>query len=772
MCCFVPRKFYQYNDARLLLILTMPLDLTLSPLYRLNGQDQPSLPGLMAAVPPRRAARGREQDRLIVYLMLAGNAVFSTGEYVQLASRAAVAFYEAPGALTSALRYAAESVNRPLLDRNMSTSNRGQYAVGWLALAALRDTQATLLLSGPMHVFVLGAGSAQHIHDSLSGKGVGLSQSPPSYFSQLVLHDGDRLVFCGRHPEAWESALADSSPASFEATRRRLLTLTGEDVNAVLLQTKEGPGNLTILRPGTESSPPAPALGSAPVTPPATSQPSAYAIPPEPKQELPTPAPMLETNILSSLPRAQTSAGAEAAPPAIPELEPEEAAGPPAGARQAAKFLAAGFAGWRQLTGRAGAGLQKFLPRLLPGAEDASFSLSSTTMAVIALLIPLVVVTIASMVYVRFGRSAQFEEALIQAQQARQLAVGQSDPVAQREAWQRVLTYADLAESYNRSDEIEILRQEAHTHLDRLLGITRLQFTPVFSIRLGIQISRMAASESDLYMLDAQRGKVLHAALTSGGFEEDTGFNCSPGTYGNNTVGPLVDILTLPRVNTVDATVLGVDAAGNLLYCAPRQVAQALALPAPDTNWGRITAFTTEAGDLYVLDAPSRAVWVYNGKDGAFVDRPYFFFGGQIPDLQDAIDLAVSGDELFLLHADGHLSTCFYSRLDAVPTRCEASAALVNPFPAYRDIDLFAQSHFTQMLITSAPDLSLLLLDADAQSVLRFASRSLELQSQLRPVSSRTGTLPNAPVDAIAVSPNRVLFLAVGDQVYFATDAP
>jgi hypothetical protein len=771
MCGALPRKFYQYNDAGLLLILTMPLDLTVSPLYRLNGQDQPSLPGLMAAVPPRRAARGREQDRLIVYLLLAGNAVFSTGEYVQLASRAAVAFYEAPGALTSALRYAAESVNRPLLDRNMSTSNRGQYAVGWLVLAALRETQATLLLSGPMHVFVLGAGATQHVHDSLSGKGVGLSQNPPSYFSQVVLHDGDRLVFCGRLPEAWEPALADPNPASFDATRRRLLTLTSEDVNAVLLQTKEGPGNLTILRPGAESAPAA-APQTAPMPASAASQPSAYAIPLQPREETPAPAPGLETGLLSSLPRARPTGTVEAAPPPIPELEPDAPAGPPPGARRAARLLASGFQNWRQFTARAAAGLEKFLPRLLPGADDASFSLSSTTMAVIALLIPLVVVTVASMVYVRFGRTAQFDEALIQAQQARQLAVGQSDPVAQREAWQRVLTYADLAESYDRSDEIDILRQEAHTHLDTLLGVTRLQFTPAFSIRLGIQISRMAASEGDLYMLDAQRGKIVHAALTSGGFEEDTGFNCSPGTYGNYTVGPLVDILTLPRVNTVDATVLGVDAAGNLLYCAPRQVAQALALPAPDTNWGRVTAFTIEAGDLYVLDAPSRAVWVYNGKDGAFVDRPYFFFGGQIPDLQDTIDLAVSGDELFLLHADGHLSTCFYSRLDAVPTRCEAAAALTNPFPAYRDVDLFAQSHFTQMLITSAPDLSLLLLDADAQSVFRFASRSLELQNQLQPVASRTGTLPNAPIDAITVSPNRVLFLAVGDQVYFATDAP
>ena len=81
-------------------------------------------------------------------------------------------------------------------------------------------------------------------------------------------------------------------------------------------------------------------------------------------------------------------------------------------------------------------------------------------------------------------------------------------------------------------------------------------------------------------------------------------------------------------------------------------------------------------GNLYVLDAPARAVWVYNGKDGTFVDRPYFFFGGQTPEKQDVIDLIVSGDDLYMLHADGHLSTCSYSRIESKPTRCQDPAPI------------------------------------------------------------------------------------------------
>jgi hypothetical protein len=770
----------------------MPLDLSITPLYRLNGEEQASLPGLMAAVPPRKAARGREPDRLVVYLLLTGNTVVLTGEYVQLSSRAAEAFYRTPGTLTSALRAAADSINKALLERNMSTSGRGQYAVGWLALAAMRETQITLLLSGPMHVFLLGARGPQHIFDTLSGKGLGLSQSLPYYFSQLSLQPNDHLLFCGKVPSAWEAALAEKSPASFESIRRRLLTLATEDLNAVLLHATDGPGVLTMLRPAAErraeevtASRPSSDVSRSPdqaaeSTPealpakPAALQPSAYAIPRESQEELLLPRESTApSNLFASLPRARAAeAGAPDREPPVREPEAPTPRPPSLRTRQAAKMIASGMQAWRRGSARIGEGLRNFLPRLLPGSEESSFPFSSSAMIFIAVLIPLIVVTIASAVYFRYGRSVQYEEYLVQAQDARAQALGLADAAAQREAWQRELFYLDKAESYSETAETRALRQEAQAKLDQLQGIARLQFQPVLNTGVGAQVSRLAASENDLYLLDAQRGDVLHIALTSGGFELDRSFNCDPGSYGGYTVGPLVDILAMPPVNAINATLVGVDAAGTLLYCAPGQVAQAIPLPPPDTNWGRVKAFTLDSGNLYVLDAQSRAVWVYVGKDGTFVDRPYFFFGGQIPALEDAIDLAVSGDDLYILHSDGHLSTCSYSRIETVPTRCQDPASLTNPFPAYRDVDLFAQAHFTQMVFTPAPDSALLLLDSDGQGVYRFAPRSLELQSQLRPLAGRANPLPQGPVGALTVSPNHVLYFAVQDRVYFSADIP
>jgi hypothetical protein len=400
-------------------------------------------------------------------------------------------------------------------------------------------------------------------------------------------------------------------------------------------------------------------------------------------------------------------------------------------------------------------------------------------MTVMALLVPVLVVTVAGTVYLRLGRSVQYETYLAEAQEARQQALAVADPVENRTAWEAVLLNVSRAETHRRTADTAALRAEAEASLDELLGILRLQFAPVFSTGLGIEISRMAAGENDLFMLNATRGEVMHARVTSGRrFELDSAFHCAPGVYGGYTVGPLVDILALPGLSSIDATVVGVDTSGNLLYCTPGRVAQAIPLPPPDTNWGRVTAMTMDEGDLYVLDAPARAVWVYAGRDGTFIDQPYFFFGGQTPEKQDVIDIVVSGDDLYMLHADGHLSTCSYSRMEAVPTRCEDPAPLVNPFAAYGPpgsegaASTFVSAHFTQMLFTAPPDQSVLLLDADSQSVLRLTPRSLTLQNQLRPTTGDSNPMPQGTVDALAVSPDHALFLAVDGQVYFATGIP
>lgn len=531
-------------------------------------------------------------------------------------------------------------------------------------------------------------------------------------------------------------------------------------------------------------------------------QPSAYAIPPQPQNTVPLPGEGAKSNggrgFPASIPRA-TSVPIEIPLPAeTPEIEEERApaeeiAEPArplrrrrrginlnahaAAMRQMAKVLGGGIRTGRRANERVRTSMQSFLPRLLPGADSTKpLVLPTYLLVLIAVVIPVIVVTVASIVYLRFGQSIQYDEFYGQALNVRAQAISETDPARLRNAWQSVLADLNKAEEYRETEESRALRAEAQAHLDSVMGVMRLEFIPAFPNGLGgsTQISRMAASESDLYMLDAKEGKILHASFTGKSLELDNSFNCQPGSYGGYQVGALIDILALPKINALNATVLGIDANGNLLYCAPNQVSQAIPLPSlPNTNWGRITAIALDSDNLYVLDAQSRAVWVFRGKDGTFIDAPYFYFGNEIPaNIDSAIDLAVSGDDLYMLHTDGHLSTCTFSRLSEVPTRCQDPAPRIDNYPAHRDIDIFQLTHFTQLSITNQPNAVLLVLDSENQTVFRFSPRSFELQNQVTGYAGKANPFKRGPMTAMAVSPNYVLYLAIGDQVYFATNLP
>ena len=208
------------------------------------------MPGLLAVTPPRKTARGREHNSLIVYLTLSGNASLSTAELMQLTNDAANVFYQWPGSLTSALRNAANDINSKLLARNLSVTGSGQQALGLLVLAAIRENQCTLLLSGPTHAVWVTDGQSRHIYDpALSGKGLGSGQSINAYLSQVELRPQDLLVLCAIFPRDWEADLLNERPpASLDASYRKL-TFTKGDLNAVLIQAQSGHGTLTLLRP-------------------------------------------------------------------------------------------------------------------------------------------------------------------------------------------------------------------------------------------------------------------------------------------------------------------------------------------------------------------------------------------------------------------------------------------------------------------------------------------------------------------------------------------
>jgi hypothetical protein len=408
-----------------------------------------------------------------------------------------------------------------------------------------------------------------------------------------------------------------------------------------------------------------------------------------------------------------------------------------------------------------GGGLANLLKNMLP--DEGVLHLPSSVMVFFALAVPLVIGVVGGMVYVQRGRAAQHQLYYEQAYQSAQEASQQTEPNLQRAAWQKVLDDLKQAEFYKVTPDSQALGAQARKALDDMDGVIRLGFQPAIIGGMGKEVSveQMVATASDLYMLNGTQGSVMRAILTGSGYEMDPSFNCGP-SYGPTIIGALVDIVALPKGEEDNATVLGMDANGNLLYCIPGGKQPKAEVPAPPlTDFGAPKAIALDGNDFYVLDPKVNAVWIYRGMD--FTQQPRLFFDEEVPPMQDVIDLAVNGDDLFLLHADGHMTQCVFSWQERSPTRCTDPLPYQDPRPGRQDGAILGDSVFSQMYFSPPPDPSIYMLDPAQQAIVHFSMR-LAFQRQFRPLEVGS----EARATAFAVSPNRLVFLALGNVVYYA----
>ena len=808
--------------------MTASFDLNLLPFHRIKGQEWASLPGLLTLTPPRRTARGREDDRLVIYLTLSGNTPLSVAEYKQTTAQLAQRFYQVPGSLTSAIRAAAENLNQSLVERNLRTTGKGQYIIGRLILGVLRGTQLVFAQCGPTHVFHLRNGETQQVHDpQISGRGLGIGQTTPIYLSQLDLHSGDQLVLCADLPTGWDVALLGERFVSPDALRRKLLSITGDDLNAILVQVQAGKGNLNVLEtpPAVPAPMPNQPLPASSVAPKPAVSPAGDAIAPT----SPRPASRVDSGrpasrfsrLLSGVeveaPEAapettSTPASAAAVPVRVPggTVEPSATSTIPARPQTRSPIPArpAGRTGrfgsvrrpgelpeiQRPSAARQGffrglvrlsqtiktnlqkmtGGLKKFLPNLLPGNGDEETGMPSG-LGFLAIAIPVIIVTVASLVYTRYGRLTQYEDNYNKAMAQAAQVSAQTSPTDVRRAWDSTIYYLDLADKYQVTQASTALRQQAQSALDNLDGIVRLDFQPaiVGGLDRTVQITRMAATGSDLYLLDSARGSVIRAVLGSQGYEVDTAFVCGPGQYEGGLVGKLIDIEALTVSNIYNAHLIAMDAGGALLYCGFNMKPVAVLLSTPPLGWNKIAAFSidTDGKNLYVLDPPGNAVWVYPGALGEFKKLPTIF-GEQGPtSLDTSVDVAINSTDLYLLFADGHVASCPTASIEGVPMRCSDPVTFKDNRPERQPGPIITDAIFNQMTFAAAPDQLLYMLEPLTRAIYYFYPRSdsLELRGQFRAGINQTF---DSSATVMTMSPDHSLFFSTGWQVYYAASVP
>ena len=425
--------------------------------------------------------------------------------------------------------------------------------------------------------------------------------------------------------------------------------------------------------------------------------------------------------------------------------------------------------GWirktRSISAKLFKGLTDFFQRLLPWDEMAQIPTSYA--AFIAVAVPLVVITVAALVYVQVGKTQQFDYYLAEAQREAQVALTSEDVNDQHRAWENSLAAVELAEGYFITDQSAALRLQVMEALDDLDGITRLDFTPAIagSMAGSIKIRQMIATNTEIYMLDIEHDQVYRARLVGDRYEIDPDFRCSRGHYGSLNVEGLIDIVGLPK-NAEGATVLALDSGGNLLYCYPDKPPVAIEMVPPDNYLSdRIVGITLENENLYILDEGRNMVWYYTPSDDNYQYReaPYFFFQDEVPYMLNAIDFAVDREQLYILYNSWTTTTCTYSTLEAAMTSCKEPEDYTDNRPGRESGPVIEGAVFYQIKHTQPPEPSLYYLDPINRSVYRFSLR-LNLVQQYRPQTD----LEEGLITAFAISPSRHLFIALENKVFIS----
>jgi hypothetical protein len=810
------------------------LDLNLMLIARHGGDETFALPDLYPVTPPRRTARGREADSLIIYLSLAGNSPLTPGEHSQLLEKMGQKFYKTSGSLTAALRTVAEALNLFLLDRNLRSTSAGRQGIGQLLLAALRADIVYIAESGAVRVFLVTPRETQPLYDlETSGRGLGLSRSLPVRYLQVKMAVDDYLVLSTIADSSWtDNSIKHPAQQGMEALSWQLTGSAGLEFNAVIVQAQAGTGKLKLLRrnavatgmayPPIENQPTgvvSPAIvmpvevsqlppqdraldaPSASTAAPAPSGPSAAEKGPDISSNAPVSVPLavVESSTsrgerdqpvpASNLPAGQNSAATEgvlplttpprgeSVPPVSTTTKPVTPTAQPPKSQPASppgawnKYLIAFkvkmtsiLAAIARATGRVlstvGAALLRLLKNLLPDADV--LRLPASTMIFIAIAVPLVLAVIGGIVFLQRGQAQQQQTYYQQAAEKADYAATLTNPMEQRLAWLVALGELDKAEEYAVTSQSQELRSQVTAKLDALDSVKRLDYKQaiVNGLDNAVKVTRIIATAADLYLLNGAQGNVLHAILTGRGYEIDPNFLCGP-TSGPIDVGPLVDIAELPPGGYENASILGIDSSGDLLYCAVGSQPYSASLAPPNTGLGEPVGISLDRGDLYVLDPKVNAVWIYRNMEVS--QPPRLYFGDTVPPMEDVIDLAVYNDDLFLLHADGHTTKCVYSGMAQSPTRCDDPYPYSDNRPGRAHGPVVEDALFNQIYYSSFPERSIFYLEPKSQAIYYF-SVLLTLQWQYQPLQP----LADGEATSFTISANRLAFFAVANHVYYA----
>jgi hypothetical protein len=422
---------------------------------------------------------------------------------------------------------------------------------------------------------------------------------------------------------------------------------------------------------------------------------------------------------------------------------------------------------------------RRLLARMLPEGmlqREGLFAIPPSVQIALALIIPAVIVTTALLIYVQRGQEEQFTEAVLEAKKQIATARTQTDQVAALPYWDSALQWVDRAERFRPGDvQLPPLRQEAQTELDALNWTQRLAYQPLLpnGVGAGSQLGQLVLVGRDVFALDSEQNKVWRLTATSPTtYALDTNFQCASGTFGDVTIGPLVDLIHIPGpIDAISAqqsvpnpnadAVVALDEKGTLLYCTIGGRPLVSRLPSPDVGFSQPVAMELFGSTLYVLDIGQNQIWQFAMQAGSFTATPNPYFTMAVYNLSDVVDFAIGGENVFLMRHDGRFLRC--TRQELLNTIvCDDQAAFLDERPGRTSDVRLADLTAPRSLFSDQPQNPSVWVVNPENNGLYQVSYKLRYTRQYQPLLP----LPN-PINGMTLDSGQV-FVSAGNNVFVA----
>ncbi|MCY4060990.1 MAG: hypothetical protein OXG53_01340 [Chloroflexi bacterium] len=579
-------------------------------------------PGALVEVAPPTAAEGREGDTFFLLIVPSGS-IAPTTFYEQLATLAAERYFSAGGSVTIALRAMFQMINRNLYEHNLehSESDSQQFETSMIA-AVLHEDDMYVARVGPVVSVLQTAGLTLTLPEDLTDDEplfsvpLGLLPEPEISMVRYGVNAGSRLV------------LSDGNLADIPIDRLTSVLLENdiEKVLHGLRRTIKIQSQLMLVE----------------LVPPEYESP-VLAAPGESSHEV---------SLKLGEARQQLALEMEGAPGKRPRRG------------DFGSLLSWGLA---HLAGRA-AGLLIFFAdlfqRLFPLPEiTPTRRLSSGTLILTILLIPMIIVSIVVLSWVSNLGETEFEQCLGKLQDTASLArsLDTSNRRSVTSAWNAALQVAEACDVMRRDDPtVAAMREEAQTLIDAINNVKRREAIPLANFEDAV-ITRLRLQGTDLYALDDKNDLVYSIKLSDDGREpirqEPISLMRIGATHeGGFTIGQIVDI----AFDDHSGDLAMLDRNGTLVRCSPQFILNCDAQRVLNANnWEGPKALTIWARKLYVLDSEAGQIWRYDPSGSSYVSAPREYFAGSArPNLRNVVDFTISQKgTVYVLYDDGVMKT-------------------------------------------------------------------------------------------------------------------